>query len=132
MRQTWRIRAMLLAIGVFILAAAYLILIPDLPPAQREWVSNAIPYCVLAGVFVGAVVLLVDRRYPRILRKATPATLAVPMLGLLGVLMAIETNALILLGAGMTGCTLLVATPLVRFTTPTKDSAPDASHPHTG
>lgn len=118
MRQTWRLRALLLGIGVFVMAASYLLLIPNLAPSQREWVSNALPYCFLGGLLFGGLGLILDKRYPHAFRWITPATLGVPMVGLLGVLMAIESSALILLGAGMAGCSLLVATPWMRFAPP--------------
>lgn len=121
MRQTWRIRVLLIGIGLFVMVVSYLLLIPDLAPSQREWISRAVPYCFLAGLLIGAVALIVDRRYPQIFRRMTPATLGVPMLGLLGVLMAIDTSALVLVGARMDGCSLPVATPWVRFTTPKGD-----------
>lgn len=128
MRETWQIRAMLLGIGVVLVGAAYLVLLPDLPPRRRDSVAEVIPLCILGGFLVGTIGLLAERRFPRLFARFTPATLAVPLLGLLGILMAISTSALILLGVGMAGSLLLVATPWVRFTTPTKDSASRGSH----
>jgi MFS superfamily sulfate permease-like transporter len=117
MRQTWRIRAMLLGFGVVFMLASYLLFIPKMPPRQGDRVSSLVPVCVLGGLLLGIAVLIVDRRYPRLFRY-TPSSLKLASFGLLGLLMAISEAALVLVAAVATGVVLLVATPYMRFPAP--------------
>jgi hypothetical protein len=119
MRETWRIRAVIVGFGLGILAASYLILIPKVvPPGERGWVYAAVPISFTVGLIVGIAALLMERRNPRLFSRYTPDSLRLSMYGLLGVLMAISEKALVVIGAAMAGATLLAATPFMRFPSP--------------
>jgi len=126
MRQTWRIRAMLLGFGVVCMLASYLLFIPRMPPRQGDRISSLIPVCVLGGLLFGIALLFVDKRFPWLLRY-TPSSLKLASFGLLGVLMAISEAALVLVAAVMTGVVVLAATPYMRFPAPAaKPTDPDS------
>jgi hypothetical protein len=122
MRETWRIRVMIVGVGLGVLAASYLILIPKVVPLrERGWVYAAAPVSFTLGLITCTAVLLMERRNPRLFSRYTPDSLRLSMLGLLGVLMAISEKALVVVGAAMAGAAMLAATPLMRF--PSRDKS---------
>jgi hypothetical protein len=120
MRETWAVRAMFLGFGAFFVLGSYLVLMPDMAPNQRSWVARAYPFVALAGLVAGLLVMAIDRRKPSLFARVTPATLALPSMGLLGVLMFVSSATLILVGAAAAGMSLLAAIPWVRFPLPVK------------
>jgi hypothetical protein len=120
MRETWRIRAFIVGLGVFLLAGSYLVLIPDLPPKERAWVYAAVPVSFSLGLVVSVAALLLERRHPEWFARITPASLALPSSALLGFLIFIADAWMLILAAAMAGATVPAATPLARFQPPKK------------
>lgn len=118
MRETWRIRAFMVGMGVALLSASYLIFIARVPLRDRGWVNAATPVFFLFGLIISIGGLLMERRNPRLFARLTPTALRLPMYGLLGVLMALSETALVLVSAAMAGATMSAATPLMRFNAP--------------
>ena len=111
---------MFLGFGALIVLGSYLVLIPDMAPKQRAWVAPAYPFVALVGLVGGLLGFAIERRRPSLFARVTPATLAVPSMGLLGVLMFVSPATLILAGAAAAGFTLVAATPWARFKPPVK------------
>jgi drug/metabolite transporter (DMT)-like permease len=120
MRETWRIRAFMVGVGVAVLAASYLIFIPRVPLRDRGWVNAAMPIFFLFGLLISIGALLMERRNPSLFARLTPTALRLPMYGLLGVLMALSETALVLIAAAMAGATMPAATPLMRLRRPSE------------
>lgn len=118
MRKTWRIRAFIVGIGLFLLAASYLVFIPSFPPKEQAWVLAAVPVSFSVGVIFCIAGLLIERKRPHLFARITPSRLAVPSSLALGALIIISEGWLVVLGAAMAGVTLPIATPLARFPIP--------------
>jgi hypothetical protein len=108
-------RAFLLTLAAAALLIAYGILLPNLPPGERERVDGLAPWAPLIGVAIGVAIWVIDRLSPRLFRNVSTGTLlTVPWL-ILGATMWISEGALSLIAVGMAGSALPVATPLARF-----------------
>src|SRR5262245_24823786 len=97
-----------------LLLIAYLLLIPALPPDDREAVSDAMPWAFAVGVLIGVLVWIVDQRLPRLFARFNRFYGILPGV-ILGVGIFLPDPFTILIMSGVAGMLLPVATPLAQI-----------------